>query len=165
MSTSWNNIAEHLRQELAAYGGLLHLFEQQQRSLFARQPDAVLQFSTEIQAQVEQVAETRGRREQLVGEFATAHGRPADTALRELFGFIEPAARPLLEALISEINLLLHRVRRANRQNHTLLNRAVTLHRETLQQLRPSAFHQTYSPAGKVSVSADRSASKLCAAS
>ena len=74
---------------------------------------------------------------------------------------IEADARPLLEALISEVNTLLHRVRRASRHNHTLLARAVEVHQETLQHLRPAAFTKTYSPAGRLAVSAAHPPVKL----
>jgi hypothetical protein len=33
-----------------------------------------------------------------------------------------------------------------------LLARAVEVHQDTLQQLRPQAFTKTYSPAGRVSI-------------
>ena len=50
MSKHWEFIAQCLRAELADYGGLLHLFEAQQRSLFNRDPDAVLRFANEIES-------------------------------------------------------------------------------------------------------------------
>ena len=65
---------------------------------------------------------------------------------------IDNVARPLIEALIGEINHLLHRVRRTSRHNHTLLARAVEVHQDALQLLRPQAFTKTYSPAGRVSI-------------
>jgi flagellar biosynthesis/type III secretory pathway chaperone len=164
MKPNWKDIAENLRQELADYGGLLHLYEQQKLNLFSRKPDAVLQLSNAIQTQVVRVADSRERREKTVSEFAVARGKSADSKLRDLLALIEADARPLLEALIGEINLLLYRVRRTHRQNHLLLSRAVALHRETLQMLRPSAFTRTYSPTGMVSVSTGRSSSTLCAA-
>ena len=49
--TTWQYIAECLRAELADYGELLRLFEEQQRSLFSREPDAVLHYANEIEAQ------------------------------------------------------------------------------------------------------------------
>jgi flagellar biosynthesis/type III secretory pathway chaperone len=55
-------------------------------------------------------------------------------------------------------------VRRTSRHNHSLLSRAVEVHQETLQQLRPNAFTKTYSPAGRVSVASNHSASTLRAA-
>jgi flagellar biosynthesis/type III secretory pathway chaperone len=164
MNSNWKEIAEYLRVELADYGGLLHLYDQQKRSLFNRQADTVLQLSTAINSQVVRVADSRDRRERAVVAFAASQGRPEETRLRELLPLIEPDARPLLQALVDEINLLLHKVRRTHRQNHLLLSKAVAIHRETLQMLRPGSFSRTYSPTGAVSVSSGRPSSTLCAA-
>lgn len=164
MSITWEFIAERLREELADYGGLLHLFEEQQRSLFERDADAVLRIANEIEAQARAVAESRQRRESAVAAFAAGHGRPENTPLRSLLDVIDAAARPLLEALIKEVNLLLHRVRRTSRHNHTLLSRAVEMHQETLQQLRPNTFTKTYSAAGRLAVASARPAATLRAA-
>lgn len=157
----WEFIAECLREELAEYGRLLHLFEQQQQGIFDRNADAVLRLSTEIEVQARAIAGCRCRREQAVAAFAESHGLPTTSSLRSLLPLIEAAARPLLEALINEVNTLLHRVRRTSRHNHTLLVRTVELHQETLQQLRPNAFTKTYSPAGHVSVAGSPSGSSL----
>jgi hypothetical protein len=69
-----------------------------------------------------------------------------------MLSLIEPDARPLLKALITEVGILLHRVRRASRQNHTLLTRAVEAHHETMQHLRPNASLKAGSPAGRPGV-------------
>jgi flagellar biosynthesis/type III secretory pathway chaperone len=138
--------------ELADYGGLLHLFDAQQRSLFERDSDAVLAYATEIESQVRAVAESRKRREQAVSSFAEQNGRLPTSSLRTMLVLIEADARPLLEALINEVNLLLHRVRRTSRHNHTLLSRAVELHQETLLELRPHAYTKTYSQAGRLAI-------------
>jgi flagellar biosynthesis/type III secretory pathway chaperone len=159
MNTHWEFIAECLRAELADYGGLLALFEAQQRSLFDRDATTVLHLANEIENQARAVAGSRSRREQAVAAFATAQGRPATTTLRAMLLLIDADARPLLEALINEVNTLLHRVRRTSRHNHTLLSRTLEIHQETLQQLRPNAFTKTYSPGGRVAlVSAQRAA-------
>lgn len=164
MSKPWEFIAECLRAELADYGALLHLFEEQQRSLFDRNPDAVLHYAGEIEAQVRTVADSRSRREQAVSRFAEQHDRSATSSLRSMLSLIENDARPLLEALINEVNLLLHRVRRTSRHNHTMLSRAVEMHQDTLQQLRPQAFMKTYSPAGRVAVATSMPPASLRAA-
>ncbi len=164
MTTTWEFIADCLRQELADYGGLLHLFEQQQCSLFDRDPNAVMGLGAAIEEQARRVATVRARREEAVAAFATEHGQPRHSTLRALLPQIEAAARPLLEALIDEVNALLHRVRRISRHNHTLLTRAIEVHQEVLQQLRPSAFTKTYSPAGMVSLTSPQPATTLCVA-
>ena len=154
MNTHWELIVTALREELAEYGGLLRLFEIQQRSLFDRDADAVLLHMTSIETHSRTLSDFRQRREQLVAAFAVEHGRAATSTLRSLQPLFVAEAQPLLEALIDEINRLLHRVRRTSRHNHTLLSRAVEVHRETLQLMRPQSFTKTYSPAGRVSVAA-----------
>jgi flagellar biosynthesis/type III secretory pathway chaperone len=161
MKTSWESIATSLREELAEYGGLLHLFDAQQRALFDRNAEAVLLQATAIEAQTRAVAEGRQRREKVVTAFALEHNRPANSTLRSLLPLVAAEARPLLEALIDEINRLLHRVRRTSRHNHSLLARAVEVHQETLQMLRPHAFTKTYSPSGRVAVAGADLAGKL----
>lgn len=161
MSNAWQDIAETLRAELVEYGELLRLFEEQQRSLFNREPDQVLRYANEIDAQAHRLTDSRTRREEIVASFATTHGQPRTTSLRAMLPLIEADARPLLEALINEVNALLHRVRRTSRHNHTLLSRTVEMHQETLQQLRPQTFMKTYSPAGRVSVASTLPASTL----
>jgi flagellar biosynthesis/type III secretory pathway chaperone len=163
-TTHWAFIAECLREELADYGGLLHLFEAQQRALFDRQPDTVLHLANEIEAHARTLSVSRTRREQSVSAFAEEQGRPTNSSLRSLLPFIEADARPLLEALINEVNALLHRVRRTSRHNHSLLTRAVEVHQETLAQLRPHSFMKTYSPGGRVSVASAHNAPTLRAA-
>jgi flagellar biosynthesis/type III secretory pathway chaperone len=162
---NWQSIAECLRQELAEYGELLRLFEQQQESLFKRDADNVLRLGSAIEDQARILQESRARREQTVLTFATGLNLTEGTiTIRGLLPHIEAAARPLLEALINEINHLLHRVRRTSRHNHTLLSRTLELHSETLRQLRPDAFSSTYSPDGRLSISAGRAAPALRAA-
>lgn len=148
----WQLVAECLRKELAEYGALLNLFEQQQESLFRRDPDSVLRVGGEIEDQAQILHDCRRRREQAVANLAGACNQPATSTLRSLLPRVESDARPLLEALINEINHLLHRVRRTSRHNHTLLSRTLELHQETLRQLRPDAFTKTYAADGRVSV-------------
>jgi flagellar biosynthesis/type III secretory pathway chaperone len=164
MNASWESLAEGLRAEIAEYGCLLRLFEEQQRSLFSCAADTVLRLSTEIEAQVRVLHDCRRRREQMVAAFASAHGHPASATLRSLLPQVAADARPLLEALINEVNHLIHRVRRTSRHNHMLLAHAVETHQETLRALRPDAFIKTYAANGRVSVAATRSAPALQAA-
>ena len=160
-TTHWEFIAECLREELADYGGLLRLFEQQQQALFDRDANAVLLVANEIEAQTRTLGESRARREQAVATLAERHDRPLNSSLRAMLPLIEADARPLLEALINEVNALLHRVRRTSRHNHSMLSRTVELNQELMQQLRPNAFTRTYSPAGRVSVAAAPGTSTL----
>ncbi len=165
MNEPWTVIAESLRTEIASFGDLLNLFESQQQSLFIRDTDAVLRLSTEIEAHTRQMHQFRQHRERVVADFALSHSQPANATLRSLLPFIEAAARPLIEALIADVNRLIHRVRRLTRQNHTLLARTVETHQELLRTLRPDAFLQTYSAAGRKTLTSNaRPATTLQAA-
>jgi flagellar biosynthesis/type III secretory pathway chaperone len=161
MNTHWETIVTALRRELSEYGGLLVLFENQQRALFDRDADRVLTHATLIETQTRSINECRQNREKVVSTFALEQNRPANSTLRSLLPLFAAEARPLIEALIDEVNRLLHRVRRTSRQNHTLLARAVEVHQETLQVLRPDNFVKTYSPAGRVSVASEAATGSL----
>lgn len=163
-TTHWEFIAECLRTELADYGGLLSLFEAQQRALFDRDANTVLHYAGEIENHARALSQSRTRREQAVASFAVENDQPSTASLRSLIPFIEADARPLIEALINEVNTLLHRVRRTSRHNHSLLSRAVEVHQETLSHLRPNSFTKTYSPGGRVSVAAAHTSATLRAA-
>jgi flagellar biosynthesis/type III secretory pathway chaperone len=152
MNQVWPDIADCLRQEVAEYGALLNLFEEQQKQLFAHNSDAVLRLSGEIETQVRVLHESRRRREELVAGFAAQHGEPVSATLRSLFPLFAAEVRPLIAALIGEVNVLIHRVRRASRHNHILLARAVDIHQQLLRQILPDSFTQRYASSGRVSL-------------
>jgi hypothetical protein len=160
MNLTWENIAEQLRAELAEYGALLRLLDEQQQLIFQRDPDALLQVVQRIEEQTRLLEACRTRREATVAEYVRANALPAGS-LRALLPELPAEARPLLEALINDENALLFRVRRVSRQNQGLLTRAVELRRDTLAAGRPQAFTKTYSPAGRVEVEPATAASTL----
>jgi flagellar biosynthesis/type III secretory pathway chaperone len=156
MTTLWKNVAECLRAEVAEYGRLLHLMEEQRELIFKREPGAILLANRSIQAQVDVLHECRRRREEMACRLAAEHARPANATLRSLIPLICPEARPLMEALIAEVNRLIHRVRRIMGLNERLLACAVDCQQELLRRLWPSAFTKTYSADGRVTVSSHR---------
>jgi flagellar biosynthesis/type III secretory pathway chaperone len=164
MNNAWTPIADSLRNEIAEYGGLLHLFEQQQRRLFARDADGVLQLSADIEAQVRTLHDCRLVREEAVAAFALTNGQLASVTLRSLLPLFAVEVRPLLEALINEVNVLIHRIRRVSKHNNTLLARAIETHQQVLRQLRPDAFTSTYAPNGRMASAAVRPSPVLQAA-
>ncbi len=142
-------LADLLRAELAAYGGLLSFFERQQAALMKRDAQAVLDTSLVIERLAVETARSREARELHVAAFARAHQRSGTEPLRHLLNLFPAEERPLLDALIDEINRLLQVVRRRARQNHAILVRAVELRRELLGTLRPGSFSRTYSSGGR----------------
>jgi flagellar biosynthesis/type III secretory pathway chaperone len=154
MNTTWETVAESLREEVQEYGGLLRLFEEQQDCVFHREPGRLLELIESIKDATEQAEDARRRRENCVSSFASGLGRAADSTLRSLLPYIDDQARPLLEALIDEVNRLIHRVRRITRQNHLLLSRTLELQQGLLRQFYPGAFTSTYSARGRLSLAA-----------
>lgn len=142
-------LADLLRAELSAYGGLLGLFDRQQAALMKRDAEAVAEYSLAIERLALETARSREARELHVVSLARAHGRPVTDSVRRLLDLFPEDQRPLLDALIDEINRLLQVVRRRARQNHAILVRAVELRRELLASLRPDAVPRTYAPGGR----------------
>jgi flagellar biosynthesis/type III secretory pathway chaperone len=155
---NWELIAHSLRDELQEYGGLLCLFEEQQGALLRRDAMGVLTTVSSIEEQARAAAAKRLTREEIVREFAITQGRSPGSTLRSLLDCFPAEVRPMLEALIAEVNLLVHRARRGVRQNTMLLQKAIEVHQETLRTLRPESFNKTYSPRGQISVTAPASA-------
>ncbi len=164
MNEPWINITECLRRELAEYGCLLRLFEDQQNFLFTRDANSVLRLSAEIEQQVRYLHESRRSREEMVATFAVTNGQPINATLRSLVPLFPAEVQPLLEALIGEVNVLIHRVRRTSRHNHTLLARTVDTHQQMLRTLQPDSFMQTYAPNGRAALTTTRSVPALQAA-
>jgi flagellar biosynthesis/type III secretory pathway chaperone len=154
MNITWEIVADRLRDEVQEYGGLLRLFEEQQECVFNRDPERLLQLIETIKGATERAEDARRQRENCVRSFAAGLGRAADATLRSLLPCIDDHARPLVEALIDEVNRLIHRVRRITRQNHLLLSRTLELQQGLLRQFYPGAFTSTYSSHGRVSVAA-----------
>jgi hypothetical protein len=151
MIKNWQTIVECLREEIAEYGHLLNLFALQQDLIFKRKPNEVLELSTKIHAQVEVLEEKRLMRESKVRDIALAHGISPDLTLRAMVNQFDTEARPLLEALIADVNLLIHRVRRSLRLNHRLLSCMVDSHQAVIKRTQPERFNTTYSAIGRVS--------------
>lgn len=161
MNYTWNHIADCLRHEVAEYGALFSLYEDQQSRLFKHDADSVLRLGGDIEVQVRVLHDCRRQREATVAGYAGANGQPSSATIRALFPTFPQDACPLIEALIKEINVLIHRVRRIARHNHMLLARTVELRQQILRQLLPGTFSQTYSPKGRLSMVASNSMTAL----
>jgi hypothetical protein len=154
MKITWEMLAQCLRDEVQEYGGLLRLFEEQQDCVFRRDADQLLQLIELIRTATESAGAARGRREECASAYAVECGRGADSTLRALLPCVDGQAQPLIEALIDEVNRLIHRVRKLARQNHLLLARTVELQQGLLRQFYPGAFTPTYSAHGRVALAA-----------
>jgi flagellar biosynthesis/type III secretory pathway chaperone len=156
MTHSWEIIVGCLRAELSEYGQLLNLFNEQQDLIFKHKPEEVLRMAGKIETQIQLLDAVRLKRETVIKDFALSNGQSADSTLRSLIRFFTPEIRPLLEALITDVNVIIHRVRRSLKLNHRLLSSMVETHQEVLRRLKPDAFNITYSSSGRISVGSNR---------
>ena len=139
-----------LRQEMAGYGSLLALFDEQQGHLWRREVDKVLETAAIIDQQVVESSQYREARESFLVAFARSQGQPGGSTLRQLLPFFPADERPMLEAFIDEINHLIHRVRRRARQNHAFMEKMLDLHRELVGGTTPGTAGTMYAPSGRV---------------
>jgi flagellar biosynthesis/type III secretory pathway chaperone len=156
MKNSWDPVVECLRNEATEYGRLLQLIEEQQQTIFKRDTAGVLRLTNAIQGQADVLQDCRRRRDRVIGQFAADNGRDATASLRSMLADVAPESRPQLEALIGEVNRLIHRVRRSMHLNRRLLGCTLEFHQELLRRLRPDSFTKTYARDGRVSVTAPR---------
>jgi flagellar biosynthesis/type III secretory pathway chaperone len=104
-----------------------------------------------IEEQVRVTQRCRELREQALRHFAIEHDRPSNASLRQLLPYFSAEVRPMLEAILTEINHLIHRLRRRARHNQVLLARSVEAYEEAIRTLRPELFNKTYSARGLAS--------------
>lgn len=155
-NSDWEPLIEALRTELEEYGALFNHLTRQQEEIFARKVDTVLEINGDLDSQARMIASARERRQEVMSDLAKRDGLPAGTRLTRMLDRFPDYVRPLLEALVRDINLMINRTRRKARQNHILLARAVELTQETLRLLQPGSFTKTYARSGQVSVSSEK---------
>ena len=144
-------IVTALQDELQEYGGLLHLFQQQQQFVLRHDPEGFLSLTGGVEEQIQRSTEKRLERERLVREAALQAGVEPDSTLMALLPFFPEVCRPLLIALVEEINDLLHRTRRRLRQNHMLLGQCLELARQMVGMSQPEISTKTYNARGQKS--------------
>lgn len=163
MITDWESAATALRTELGEYGGLLNLFEAEQQAILQRDPDGVLTYQSQIEAQLATVRHTRRAREVAVESAVQSAGEDSSRTLRQLLPEFPPPVQPMFDALITEINRLIAQCRRRAQQNQALLARAIEVSEVLLRQLRPEAVTKTYSSRGRVKIGAATAGSRVVA--
>lgn len=127
MTATLEQVIEALRNELQQYGEMLALLEAQQEAVAQRESGSVLTSIPAIEAQSSAIQEARCTRETHQRHLAWALGRPDSITFQELLPLLPDEYRPLVGALVQEINELLERVRQFAEQNHSQLRRSLEL--------------------------------------
>ncbi len=151
--SDWDPLVGLLREEVQEYGGLYNLLERQQNEIFNRDPDLVMETNGAVETHVEQMDILRQKRESMVREMAVRCQGDQEQTLKDLLPSFPEFVRPLLEALIDEVNAMVKRTRQKARQNYLLLSRTMEITHEALRRSEPSNYSKTYSRKGQVGVS------------
>lgn len=146
----FKEIVSVLQNELEEYGGLLHLFDRQQKCIIHQDPAGFLDINLDVDEQIAKLSQCRQSREELVRRIAASLGKPTDITLSALSLCFMPEHQPLMKALIDEINELITRTQRRTRQNRMLLAQCVESARQLLSISNPGALPGTYGAQGQI---------------
>jgi flagellar biosynthesis/type III secretory pathway chaperone len=146
MNDSLQCLIHALQAEMGEYGALLHLFEQQQNCVLRHDSTGYLELNVQVEEQMATLGRCRSLRQGLAAAVAREHGKAAETPLIEMSHSLPAPRRPLLHALVEEINRLVDLARRRAQQNQLLLARCIDTARSVISTLRPG---ETYSAQGK----------------
>jgi flagellar biosynthesis/type III secretory pathway chaperone len=150
LQEQFQEIVAALQNELQEYGGLLHLFDRQQKCIVHQDPTGFLDINVDVDEQIAKLSHCRIEREALVRSTAIAMGQSPDITLASLMVSFPLQQQPLLRALIEEINDLISRTQRRTRQNRMLLAQCVESARQLLAVSNPGAIPGTYGSHGQV---------------
>ena len=150
IQTQFQEIVAMLQNELQEYGGLLHLFDRQQKCIVHQDPTGFLDINVDVDEQIAKLSHCRLEREELVRQTALALGKSKDITLSALSHSFASEHQPLLRALIDEINDLITRTQRRTRQNRMLLSQCVESARQLLAVSNPGAIPGTYGAHGQI---------------
>jgi flagellar biosynthesis/type III secretory pathway chaperone len=146
----WDPLVDLLREEVQEYGGLYNLLDRQQNEIFNREPDLVMQTNVDIESHMSTMNALRERRENQVTQMAVQCACDDTLTLTNMLPRFPEFIRPLLKALIDEVNAMVNRTRRKARQNHLLLSRTMEITQEALRMAKPADFSKTYTRKGQV---------------
>jgi hypothetical protein len=128
-----------LRNELQQYGEMLALLESQQGAVCQRSGgDATAPISS-LNAHSAVIESARRTREVAQRQLAWAVGVSDDNAVWQLVSLLPKEYRPLLEALVQEVQELLKRVRECASQNREHLRHSLELMEQFIARLSPPA--------------------------
>ncbi|MDQ8202560.1 flagellar protein FlgN [Pelagicoccus sp. SDUM812003] len=148
----WDPLVELLRHEVQEYGGLYNLLERQQQEIFKRDPELVMKTNEDIESYMTNMGVLREQRETMVRGMARACKVDEEQPLSQMLAHFPDFMRPMLQALVDEVNHMVRRTRQKARQNFMLLSRTMEISHETFQSLQPENYNKTYTKKGRVGV-------------
>lgn len=157
----WEELADALRDELAEYGGLLSLLDEQRDAIMLRKVDALMDVNAKVQEQAASAEHFRDVREEVCARIARGLGCAPSTTVRELVGRFPVEVQGMFTALLDDgIGVTVNAKKKVER-NAQFLSRAGDLNERLLIAMKPSSTTKAYNKRGSVYVKTDRSVGGL----
>lgn len=157
----WDELADALRDELAEYGGLLALLDEQRDAIAKGGVDDILEAGEKVREQARAAEERRALREEVSARIAARTGKNSEASVRELVSAIPPGARMMFESLIDEGAQVVRLSQKKVRRNSLMLARAADLNEKLLMAMRPQSATKTYNKRGGVYMKTGRTGGGL----
>lgn len=119
----WNQLVDALRDELQEKGGLIRLLDQQLQAVYRRDTHENGHLEEQIRLQLRVIARSTQIRESILRQSATSFQLSEDVPVNELIANFPDFVRPLLEALVTEVDRLSNRSQERLGQNEGLKQR------------------------------------------
>jgi hypothetical protein len=119
----WNQLVDALRDELQEKGGLIRLLDQQVQAVYRRDTHQNVYLEEQIRLQLRVIARSAQIRESLLRQSASSFQLSEDVGVTELIAHFPDFVRPLLEALVTEVDRLSNRLQERLGQNEGLKQR------------------------------------------
>jgi flagellar biosynthesis/type III secretory pathway chaperone len=150
----WDELADALRDELAEYGGLLGLLDEQREAISRRNLDLLTEVNLRVQEQAAAAIRCKNIRELAHNGMARAAGLPENATIRDLIARMPMNVRPMFESLAREGADVAEKAREKAKRNNTLLTHAGDLNDKLLMAARPRSATRTYNARGGTKVKA-----------
>ncbi|HYY26555.1 MAG TPA: hypothetical protein VE860_01340 [Chthoniobacterales bacterium] len=119
----WNQLVDALRDELQEKGGLIRLLDQQVQAVYRRDTRENERLEEQIRLQLRVIARSTQFRELILRQSASSFQMSEDVHVNELIANFPDFVRPLLEALVTEVDRLSNRLQERLGQNEGLKQR------------------------------------------
>jgi hypothetical protein len=119
----WNQLVDALRDELQEKGGLIRLLDQQVQAVYRRDTHQNEYLEEQIRLQLRVIARSTQIRESILRQSASSFQLSEDVRVNELIAHFPDFVRPLLEALVTEVDRLSNRLQERLGQNEGLKQR------------------------------------------
>jgi hypothetical protein len=157
----WDELADALRDELAEYGGLLSLLDEQRDAIMQRRVDALMDVNAKVQEQALSAEHYRDVREEVCARFAKSIGCGASVTVMELVKKLPVEVQGMFTALVEDGIGVTNSAKKKVERNSQLLSRAGDLNERLLIAVRPQSTTKTYNKRGNVYLKTEKTVGGL----